>query len=754
MIILQQPKSVLIVEDDTLLAQNIALQLAELGYGVVGILSNGEDAVAQIDLLKPDLILMDIMLAGSMDGIETARQLRLKANSPVVFLTAHADRELVERALATGPFAYLQKPLKQRELELTLELALLRHRMEEQDRLSHMILERRVSKSHQELVTANQSLEEMKIEQQRNQSSLRRFSDALDASADSIYLIDRASMRFVDVNQTACEQTGYSKSELLEMGPHDLCFDNDKHEMESQFDRIAATQDRFGIIDTYHKTKDQKVYPVEVRLRAMEADDRAIVVAIARDMTLRHQSERALRQSEEQFQQITQNLQHLLWLRDFETRSLIYTSHAFEKIWGQPVEQISDNPRALLDIVHPEDRERFSTAMQRVWADKIEMDEEFRLRDSDGKTRWIRSRTFPIHDKDGKVYRIGGVTEDITARKENDEKLRLSEEKFRMLFEHSPIGMVLINEKFRLLEINAAFCNMLGYNKTELIGKSINDITYPEDLNLSLAHANILFNNSESKFIKEKRYLHKNGDIVWGRLHSTIIHDKNQRPLFGLGMIEDIDQIKQAENVRRSHEAKQKKALVREVHHRIKNHLQGVVGLMQQHTHIDNPSNSIIEAAIAQINVVATIHGLQGNEASEDIDLLQLLSAIRSSVHEIIPARPVFPIKLGGSTTLYLNREESVPIALALNELMVNALKHGTGPMEISLDCNSDCAIIRIENQCSAAADKFSQGSGLELVQALLQTKGAAFIHEIIGQQFLAKILLTAPVIQLQVNAD
>lgn len=623
MIKLQEPKSILIVEDDSPLAQNIAMQLAELGYGVVCILATGEEAIAQIDLLKPDLILMDIMLAGKLDGIETARQIQLVRRAPVVFLTAYADQELARRALSSGPFAYLQKPMKERELELTLELVLLRHSMEEQDRVTHMILEQRISKSHQELVSARQNLEEMKIAQQRNQSALRRFSDAMDVSSDSIFLIDRSNMRFIDVNETACERTGFSRDELLDMGPHDIKPDFTRQILEYQFDRIAATRERFGIINTVHRCKNNELFPVEVRLRALEADERPIMVAIARDMSLRHQREQAL---------------------------------------------------------------------------------------------------------------------------------RLSEEKFRMLFEHSPIGMALIGDNFRLNEINTAFCDMLGYSKTELLGKSIQDITHHEDLNVTLQHTEKLFNQYESKFIKENRYIRKNGDIIWGRLHSTIVRDQNQQPLFGLGMIEDIDHIKQAEAVRLNHGAAQKKALVREVHHRIKNHLQGVVGLMQQYAQdmqADKQCSSIIGAAIAQINVVATIHGLQGSESSEDIDLLQMLTTISRSVTELDPSRPVLPVKSAGNLSLYLNREESVPVALALNELIINAIKHGTGPVEISLDCSSDHALVCIANQCCSAAKNISPGSGLGLVQALLQTQGAAFTYEQNGQRFLSRILLAAPVIQL-----
>jgi PAS domain S-box-containing protein len=347
------------------------------------------------------------------------------------------------------------------------------------------------------------------------------------------------------------------------------------------------------------------------------------------------------------------------------------------------------------------------------------------------------------------VYRIGGVTEDITARKDDEEKLRLSEEKFRLLFERSPIGLGLFSTDRHILEVNPAFSKMLGYSPDELIGKSIAEITHPDDENISTGIVRKLLENDTNSVTLEKRYLRKDGTAKWCKSIATMVLDQQQRPLFGLGMIEDIDQFKQAETLRLAREAAQKNALVREVHHRIKNHLQGVVGLMRQHAQNNGLCSSVIEKAISQINVVATIHGLQGKETGEDVDLLQMLSAISHALKEFIPAQLASPISITGDLTLHLDRDESVPIALALNELMVNAAKHGSTPMEISLHCSNDHALIRIENQSSQTLAKIHPGSGLELVNALLQTEGVSFRYEFSDQRFQAEIILTPPVIQL-----
>lgn len=119
---------ILVVEDKFIVAQDIATSLKKLGYDVCKILDSGEEVVAQARELQPDLVLMDIRLKGSIDGIEAAKELKSQFDIPVVYLTAHSDEETVQRAGETEPCGYLLKPFDQRQLYITVELALNRRR--------------------------------------------------------------------------------------------------------------------------------------------------------------------------------------------------------------------------------------------------------------------------------------------------------------------------------------------------------------------------------------------------------------------------------------------------------------------------------------------------------------------------------------------------------------------------------------------------------------------------------------------------
>ncbi len=121
---------ILIVEDETLVAKDMKMRLERAGWHVVGLASSGESALRLARETEPDLVLMDIELEGSMDGVETATMIRSGLEADVVYITAHTDHELVERAKITEPLAYLAKPVSTDELRRTVEIALYKHRME------------------------------------------------------------------------------------------------------------------------------------------------------------------------------------------------------------------------------------------------------------------------------------------------------------------------------------------------------------------------------------------------------------------------------------------------------------------------------------------------------------------------------------------------------------------------------------------------------------------------------------------------
>ena len=123
-------EKILIVEDEGIVILHIRKALEDLGYIVAGIVSSGDEAIIKATEIRPDLVLMDIVLKGEIDGIEAADKIRAILNIPVIYLTAHADEATLQRAKVTEPFGYIVKPFRERDLQIAIEFALYKSRME------------------------------------------------------------------------------------------------------------------------------------------------------------------------------------------------------------------------------------------------------------------------------------------------------------------------------------------------------------------------------------------------------------------------------------------------------------------------------------------------------------------------------------------------------------------------------------------------------------------------------------------------
>jgi CheY-like chemotaxis protein len=121
---------ILVVEDEMIIALDIKQRLERMGYAVLGTEVSGEQAIQKAEILKPDLVLMDIKLRGKMDGIQAAEVIRNKFQLPVIFMTAFADEPTIQRARITETFGYILKPFEEGELNLNIEMALNKHRLE------------------------------------------------------------------------------------------------------------------------------------------------------------------------------------------------------------------------------------------------------------------------------------------------------------------------------------------------------------------------------------------------------------------------------------------------------------------------------------------------------------------------------------------------------------------------------------------------------------------------------------------------
>jgi len=161
-------ETILIVEDEAITGISLKKSLTELGYSVIGIVQTGEQAVEIAVEKKPDLVLMDIQLAGKMDGITAAENIRIKTRIPVIYITAFSDDKSVEKAKVTEPYGYILKPIREHMLKTTIEIALyktaIEHKHNERDEpirrlLNEVTDEFMLIDSEKKIIAINESIE-------------------------------------------------------------------------------------------------------------------------------------------------------------------------------------------------------------------------------------------------------------------------------------------------------------------------------------------------------------------------------------------------------------------------------------------------------------------------------------------------------------------------------------------------------------------------------------------------------------------
>jgi PAS domain S-box-containing protein len=240
-----------------------------------------------------------------------------------------------------------------------------------------------------------------------------------------------------------------------------------------------------------------------------------------------------------------QGLPLLLFLFDADDRYLDYRAGRAADLYVAPEAFVG---KRIDEVIPPPLGGRFRDAMARVRAEGKEQLFDYELDMPSGKQQF-EARVVPLA-----AGRVAILATDVTERKRSDERLRESEERFRLAFENAPIGMALVGLDERLLDVNASLCAILGHPRERLLGMTVPEITYPDDVEREEAQKQVLLGGSRSYYRMEKRYVHADGHLVWGALSVTAVNGPDGVPHHYLGQLEDITERKLAEERLRASE--------------------------------------------------------------------------------------------------------------------------------------------------------------------------------------------------------
>ncbi|HEY9526674.1 MAG TPA: PAS domain S-box protein [Anaerolineales bacterium] len=267
----------------------------------------------------------------------------------------------------------------------------------------------------------------------------------------------------------------------------------------------------------------------------------AIIVTL--DITERKQAEEALRQSEERFARFMHHLPGLAWIKDVQGR-YVYANAAAEHAFNTPREELYG--KADEDIFPPEVAAHFRGNDDQALTDEKGVQVIETLEHSDGVLHYSLVSKFPIPGPDGSTILIGGTAFDITERLKAEEALRESEERLRAILRQATAGIVRKDPEGRLLFVNQAFCNMLGYTEADLMGKTVWEFMHPDDIAVNKSSYDRLMLEG-IPFKLERRFLRQDGSVIWVDASVSPIMDVSGRPQSAVAVEVDITARKQAE---------------------------------------------------------------------------------------------------------------------------------------------------------------------------------------------------------------
>ncbi|MEG5126662.1 PAS domain S-box protein [Microcoleus sp. ARI1-B5] len=564
--------------------------------------------------------------------------------------------------------------------------------------------------------------------------SEERFRATVEQAAVGITHGDKTG-RYLRVNQKFCNILGYTAEELLCRTWMDVSYCEDIAPGLAKNNRLFAREFDCFNIEKRLVRRDGSLVWVNITVSLVEEPLSGAVynIAVIEDISDRKKAEAALKESEERFRQLAENIESVFWMVGVPPQEIIYISPGYEKIWGRSCADLYACGHFCAEFIHPEDRARVIATLTRKVVSEDEI--EYRIVRPDGEIRWIRDRAFPIRNQAGQVYRVVGIAEDISERKQAEKAIRESEERFRQLAENIQDCFWLISAELTdLLYVSPAYEQIWGHSREELYGDPLRwmEWVHPEDKHLLLQEAfgRVLQGESTST---EYRIFRPDGTIRWVCDRAFPIYDESGKIYRLAGICEDISDRKLT-SARIQAALREKEVLLKEIHHRVKNNMQVVSSLLQlQAQYIeDEPTLALFEESQTRIHSMALIH--EQLYQSENIDRIDLLPYVENLVANLYQSFGCGNTSIQFNLNIdaiYLNIETAIPCGLIINELVSNSLKYAfnqslEGEININFqEINAHQFYLSIQDNGSGFPADFdvetTETLGLRLVRMLTQ---------------------------------
>lgn len=643
---------VLLVEDERIVALSEQRTLERYGYAVTTV-HTGEDAVAAVrEGEAVDLVLMDIDLGEGIDGTEAATRLLAVRELPVVFLTGHAEREMVDRVKGITRHGYVLKTAGEFVLVQAIEIAF------------------ELFASRQEAVAA--------VERYRSISNL----------TGEIIVQHDAEGRWTFLNDRACEFWGGSREELLGLDFRTFVHPDDQADAEATMRDLTKMQRSIRGRINRQKTPDGW-HTVEWNSEIIRDSTGAIVgyQATGRDVTDRIDLERSLTYHRDLLQKIMYTTPTSILVLAADGTIMHVNGRAGEVLGVSPADAeglpYDESPWCLEPPGRLETSEGQPVPVEQVPFSIVRRTRrpvfnlEYTLRRPDGGRRLLEISSAPLLTRDGGFDGTVAVLEDVTDRVRAERQVARREARFRELFEQSPSGIILADAQNRVVDANPRAVEILGYSRDELVTLHATDLIPEESLAERPLSRTLAEAGDGDRFIElDGRYRRKDGSLISVVVRIRRLGDRDDG-VDHMVTFNDVTARRDAETRIRSL-LEEKELLIREIHHRVKNDLNLVQSLASlQKSHASNAeTKGALEEMINRLAVMSRVYdGLRSGDDPRRVALDELLTTLVDGLRRTtLPAG--VEIELDAPRTM-VRQAVSVAIGIMVNELVTNSVRHG-----------------------------------------------------------------------------
>lgn len=716
------PKRILIVDDDLLGSSITREVLKSEGYEVSAVVS-GDKALAALDAeAPPDLILMDIDLGpGRMDGTEAARRIMARADVPIVFLSAHSDKETIAGARTVAKYGFVQKvPGNEMFLLATVEMALELHETQAKRRRDAEVL-------------------------RQSEALYRSLTELLPESVIKAGL--DGSIQFA--NRNAAELHGFADpAAMVGTQLFDLVASEARPLTDERFRSDLENGGRFRRVETTLLAKDGRKFAAEVSaVLVPDGEGRPeAFLTVARDVSERkNAADEIIRNREALVEaQRVSGIGH--WDYDPAAGVLEWSEEVFRIFGLDPAAGI--DRRRFLDAIHPEDRELFESEVAQGLPDRS----DYRIQTPAGEVRFVHNEYRRILDDQGRDVRLHGTVQDVTERKIIERSLRESERRLATLMANVP-GLIYRcrNDTDWSMEFLSEGClELTGYEPAELLANasvSFNEVIVPEDRERNRAEVQAAAVAGRD-FRVVYRIRKKTGEIRWVSERGRGVDRPDGRAEAFEGIILDItDRRKADELVEKG--SQEKTILLKELQHRVKNNLaviSSLLNLESERLH-DPRDREIFRMMRNRIRSMALIYErLYRSDDVRAVDARGYLEGLAKQLFESNLLRPG-QIRLNLHFDSFpLDLRKAVSCGLIFTELIANSLKHAfpggrKGTLEVSAVKKGEGFVLAVKDDGIGfdpdPAGREGDGFGLKLLRSQVdQMKGVLKIESRPGSLF------------------